>query len=320
MQSSSLIPHDILQAALAELRLGNPVAFPTETVYGLGADARNPQAIKRLYEIKGRPAQRPLTVHLAHVEEITSWVAAIPPAASKLIERFCPGPLTLILPKAEQVSDLVTAGQPNVGIRLPGNDMALQLIDAFGSGLVAPSANRSGYLSPTTAEHVRREFGQDVKVILDGGPCDLGIESTIIDLSSATPRLLRLGVITRTMLEDTLGQEIAVPPNSAATSERHYHPRTPARLIASAALDEALQEALGAGQPVGLICRPPRRLPESQLLQAAILPDEPAAYGARLYEHLRYMDTKKLAQILIEDVPLSASWEAIRQRLLGVTA
>ena len=185
-----------LDAAVQALRDGELVAFPTETVYGLGAHAAHPAALRRVFELKGRPPTHPLIVHLDSARFLPRWAREIPPAAQQLAERFWPGPLTLVLPRAPNVHPLVTGGQDTVAVRVPAHPMAQQLLTAFGGGIAAPSANRFGRVSPTRAEHVREEFGDAVRVVLDGGECKLGLESTIVACLDGQVRLLRPGSIT----------------------------------------------------------------------------------------------------------------------------
>src|SRR6185503_20849697 len=199
-----------IQTAVDVLRKGGLVAFPTETVYGLGADADNEQALKAIFRVKGRPETHPLIIHLNRREQLQDWAASIPDSARKLAERFWPGPLTLILKKASRVSKVVTGGQETVGLRVPDHPAALSLLREFGGGVAAPSANRFGRVSPTTAEHVRQDLGGDVDFILDGGPCSIGVESTIVDLSSGDPVILRPGGLTKERLEETLGCSVPV--------------------------------------------------------------------------------------------------------------
>lgn len=316
--SNSSIPASLLRAAVKALQRGSLVAFPTETVYGLGADASNTQALTELYRVKGRPAARPLTVHLADVEDIAQWAADIPPAAQKLIDSYCPGPLTLILPRRPEVLDIVTAGSENVGIRLPSHPLARQLIRAFGKGLAAPSANRSGYLSPTTAEHVRQEFGADVPIIIDGGPCQLGLESTIVDFSTSPPRLLRSGLLTLDMLQETAGVEIQTPALApAATSGAHYKPHTAVQSCPTSDLQACVERELAQHHlPLAVLYYTPRAVfsngPDLRLLQ---LPNQPLEYAQRLYASLRYLDGCSLRSIIIEDVPNTAEWAVLRQRV-----
>ncbi|HYS50590.1 MAG TPA: L-threonylcarbamoyladenylate synthase, partial [Burkholderiales bacterium] len=178
---------------MAILRRGGLVAFPTETVYGLGADASNPAAVARIYEVKGRPAGHPVIVHIGDIGQLARWARDIPEAATKLATHFWPGPLTLVLRRAPGVGSQLSGGQDTIGLRVPGHPVALQLLREFGGGIAAPSANRFGRISPTAAEHVRSDLASEVELILDGGACEIGIESTIVDLSRGRPVLLRPG-------------------------------------------------------------------------------------------------------------------------------
>ncbi|HEV7536585.1 MAG TPA: L-threonylcarbamoyladenylate synthase, partial [Acidimicrobiia bacterium] len=187
-----MVSPDVAEA-VAVLRRGGLVAFPTETVYGLGADANNPAAVERLFAVKGRPRSHPVIVHLGDPMALKEWASEVPAEAWALAEAFWPGPLTLILPRADRVPDAVTGGAATVGLRVPAQPLALELLEAFGDGVAAPSANRFGRVSPTTAAHVRADLGSDVDLVLDGGMCRVGVESTIVDLSSAVPAVLRLG-------------------------------------------------------------------------------------------------------------------------------
>ncbi|MBP6626671.1 MAG: threonylcarbamoyl-AMP synthase, partial [Arenimonas sp.] len=193
-----------LDEALAALRRGEAIGLPTETVYGLAADASRPDAVRRIFALKGRPADHPLIVHIAGADQIERWARDVPEAARTLAAAFWPGPLTLILRKRDDVPEEVTGGQDTVGLRCPAHPLALALLQAFGGGLAAPSANRFGHVSPTTAAHVREEFGAEVPVVLDGGDCVVGIESTIVDLSGGTPRILRPGRITHAQIHALL--------------------------------------------------------------------------------------------------------------------
>jgi L-threonylcarbamoyladenylate synthase len=220
-----------LTRAAAILKDGGVVAFPTETVYGLGADASRADAVAKIFALKGRPADHPLIVHIAEAEQLPQWAADLPPSACTLAETFWPGPLTLILRRAPHVPDAVTGGLETVGLRVPAHTLARELLRAFGGGIAAPSANRFGRVSPTTAQHVRDEFGAELPMILDGGRCAVGVESTIVDLSSRAPAILRPGGVTRAQLEAALG--CAVPVRAPGTSgvrapgtlESHYAPR-----------------------------------------------------------------------------------------------
>src|SRR5512138_1186573 len=224
-----------IEAAVDALRDGELVAFPTETVYGLGANASNPAAVRKVFELKGRPPSHPVIVHIDQQKYLRRWARELSPEAEKLAAAFWPGPLTLVLPRADTVHDIVTGGQDTVAVRIPSHPMARQLLDAFGGGIAAPSANRYGRLSATRAEHVADEFGDAVKVILDGGECQLGLESTIVSCIDGEVRLLRPGAITLTQLRGVvpdvqIGSDKAVPrvPGSMAA---HYAPATPLTIV-----------------------------------------------------------------------------------------
>src|SRR6202171_41652 len=195
-----------LATAVQALRDGELVAFPTETVYGLGAHAGYPAALRRIFELKGRPTTHPLIVHIDSPRYLTRWAREVPEAAQQLAEHFWPGPLTLVLPRAENVHRLITGGQDTVAVRVPAHPMAQQLLTAFGGGIAAPSANRYGRLSPTRAEHVRDELGDAVKIILDGGECQIGLESTIVTVEGSSVRLLRPGAVTAGQIRTVIGE------------------------------------------------------------------------------------------------------------------
>src|SRR5580692_12440440 len=195
-----------IDAAVQALRDGDLVAFPTETVYGLGANAQNPVAVRKIFEAKHRPLSHPVIVHLDSPKFLHRWVSEVPAVASRLAERFWPGPMTLVMPRASNVSDVVTGGQDTVAVRVPSHPMAQQLLTAFGGGIAAPSANRYGRISPTRAEHVREEFGADVRIVLDGGDCKLGLESPIVACLDGKVQLLRPGAVTLSQLERVVGE------------------------------------------------------------------------------------------------------------------
>ncbi|HEX6573135.1 MAG TPA: L-threonylcarbamoyladenylate synthase, partial [Steroidobacteraceae bacterium] len=194
------LPQDEIDQAVEALREGEVVVFPTETVYGLGADAQNPDAVRKIFELKGRPATHPLIVHIDHARALERWALSVPPEAAALAEKFWPGPLTLVLRRAPAVDLAITGGQDTVAVRLPAHPVAQQLLRAFGSGIVAPSANRYGRISPTRPEHVREEFGDAVRIVLDGGDSKIGLESTIVSCIDSVPRILRPGVLTLSQL------------------------------------------------------------------------------------------------------------------------
>ena len=294
------------------LRAGGLVAFPTETVYGLGADASSESAIARLYAVKRRPADHPVILHFPNADTAFTWARNAPPFAQKLAEWFWPGPLTLILERSLRAKNCVTGGQDTVGLRVPSHPVAQALLDEFGGAIAAPSANRFGLVSPTTAAHVREDLGKDVDLVLEGGPSEVGIESTIIDLSGATPVLLRPGHISRGELEAVLGTSIgektSSSPRHSGGLERHYAPRTPARLVPTHALDKEI--AKGKSAAVLAFSRPDERV--DFWLR---MPRDPQAYAQKLYAALRELDGADCEQILVEAPPDTPEWAAVRDRL-----
>lgn len=304
-----------LDEALAALRRGEAIGLPTETVYGLAADASRPEAVRRIFALKGRPADHPLIVHVAGAEALDAWACDVPPAARALAAAFWPGPLTLVLRKRAEVPAEVTGGQDTVGLRCPDHPVALALLQAFGGGLAAPSANRFGHVSPTTSAHVRGEFGEAVPVVLDGGECRVGIESTILDLSGATPRILRPGMLERPAIEAVIGPVEAGAagdsPRASGTLEAHYAPRTPLWLLPREAVAAAAREQAALGQRVEVLSRGP--LPEG--CSGLALPAEPAGYAHGLYAALRELDARGARLLIAERPPESADWLAIHDRL-----
>ena len=301
------------QRAAAILRRGGLVAFPTETVYGLGADASNAAAMARLYAVKGRPGDHPVIVHFAAADAAFAWASEIPDAARRLAAKFWPGPLTLVLKRAPHVGDFVTGGQDTVGVRVPVHPLALEVIAAFGGGVAAPSANRFGHVSPTTAQHVHEDLGADVDLVVDGGPCGVGIESTIVDVSRGTPVLLRPGGISRAELEAALGSPVALPdaeaPRVSGSLAAHYAPRTPARLVSSEALEA---EIARLGPTAGVLAFSG---PDDRVDFWLRMPRDPAAYAQRLYAALRELDSTGCALLLIESPPPVPEWQAVLDRL-----
>jgi len=293
------------------LRAGGLVAFPTETVYGLGADASSEKAVARLYAVKRRPADHPVIVHFASAESAFDWAAEIPEAARELAKKFWPGPLTLILKRSALAKDFVTGGQPSVGLRVPSHPVAQQLLKEFGGAVAAPSANRFGQVSPTTAAHVRADLGKDVDLVLEGGQSEVGIESTIVDLSGGGAVLLRPGAITRAQIE------ALVPVSDENSSvrhsgglERHYAPRTPARLIPTHALDREIAKGK-TSVAVLAFSRPDERV--DFWLR---MPRDPQGYAQRLYAALRELDSAGCECILVEAPPEAPEWAAVRDRLV----
>jgi L-threonylcarbamoyladenylate synthase len=326
--------------AVAVLRRGRLVAFPTETVYGLGADAANPAAVGRIFAVKGRPRNHPLIVHLAEATAIKAWAAEVSPDAWALAEAFWPGPLTLILPRAAHVPDAVTGGAPTVGLRVPAQPLALELLRAFGGGIAAPSANRFGRVSPTTAAHVRADLGADVDLVLDGGPCAVGVESTIVDVSRGAPRVLRLGGLSVEALSEVLGQRLDTtvatsggvpagelpagvegPSGSAAlntpapgTLPSHYAPEARVEVLAAPAVATRAAALLAEGRRVGVLA--PRRIEGLPSGVDALPPaGGAAAYAQCLYQRLREADRRGLDVLLAVPPPERGIGAAVADRL-----
>lgn len=321
--TSTSTPADIGRAATI-LRAGGLVAFPTETVYGLGADASNPAAVAKIFSAKGRPQNHPLIVHVANMELLALWAARIPPAAHKLAEAFWPGPLTLVLQRAAGVPDCVTGGQDSVGLRIPGHPLALELLRAFAgeadgrrySGLAAPSANKFGRISPTTAEHARAGLGAALDAVLDGGECEVGIESTIIDLSRGRAVLLRPGQITPSRIAAVLGVEVEAPdaaaPRAPGALEAHYAPRTPLHLVAAAELPAKLSELRRRKVAVLARAEAPSGLKDVYWQEAQ---RSVAGYAHELYASLRRLDDLGCDVILVEAPPDVPGWQGVNDRL-----
>jgi len=307
-----------IEQAVAVLREGGLVAFPTETVYGLGADAANPQAVRKIFEAKGRPATHPVIVHLADAAQLANWAREIPPAAQRLAKQFWPGPLTLILRRTSTVSDLVTGGQETVALRVPSHPVAQQLLARFGGGIAAPSANRHGRISATTADHVHREFGPTVECVLDGGEAQVGIESAIVDLSGGSPALLRPGSITAAEIEAVLGVSLTAPaddaPRAPGTLAAHYAPQTPLMLTEGDLALELAARLLRQGKRVAVLAFSAQR-PVLQGLEWIAAPQGAAGYAHELYASLRRLDELRCDTILVEKPPQTPAWAAINDRL-----
>jgi L-threonylcarbamoyladenylate synthase len=303
-----------VRRAAEVLRAGGLVAFPTETVYGLGADASSAEAVARLYAAKGRPAGHPVIVHFATVEGAFAFAREVPAEARKLAEQFWPGPLTMVLKRSPRAKDFVTGGQDSVGLRVPSHPVAQALLREFDGGVAAPSANRFGNVSATTAAHVVEEM--DVEFVLDGGPSEVGIESTIVDLTSGVV-LLRPGRISREEIETLLQVKVKNPdsasPRHSGGLERHYAPKTPARLVAPHALDAEIAK-LGADAAVLAFSKPDERVD-----YWIRMPREPQAYAKKLYAALRELDGARCGTLLIETPPETAEWDAVRDRITRAT-
>lgn len=306
-----------VQRAVTVLRSGGLVAFPAETVYGLGADARNPEAVARIFSVKGRPADHPLIVHLADASRLPEWAQDIPRTAWQLAEAFWPGPLTLVLPRAPGVLDAVTGGLDTVALRVPDHPLALALLDVFGGGVAAPSANRHGCVSPTLAEHVREDLGDAVDLILDGGPCPVGIESTIVDLSSAKVRILRPGAITERAVRRVLDAPVSTQAGDVRCPGRkpsHYAPRARVVLATRAQAAQEAEKWQTSGHRVGLLAsRRPAALSENVTWLS--LAGGVREQARQLYQRLRQADRLGL-QVLVAVMPPDVGLgHALRDRL-----
>jgi L-threonylcarbamoyladenylate synthase len=308
--------------AVEVLKRGGLVAVPTETVYGLAADATNEAAVRAVFAAKGRPADHPVIVHVADANAIDEWACEVPDSARALAAAFWPGPLTLVLKRSPRALDVVTGGQDTVGLRCPAHPWARALLQAFGGALAAPSANRFGHLSPTTAEHVRADLGEKpagaVDLILDGGACPVGIESTIVDLSGAQPALLRPGSITRLALEQALGTPVADPdgdaPRASGTLERHYAPRTPLEVVPV----DRLGSRLAALFHLRVAVLAPAAVLQTLRAQPAVqmsASEDPAAYARELYANLHELDQAGAERIVVSAPPTGPEWTAIHDRL-----
>lgn len=329
-----------IRAAAAVLEAGGLVAFPTETVYGLGADAENPAAVARIYQAKGRPNDHPVIVHVAPGAALDYWVREVPPAARQLAEAFWPGPLTLILHRADHIPDAVSGGQDTVGIRCPSHPVAIALLSAFKGGkggVAAPSANKFGNVSPTTAQHVRDEFhigdpdegaitgeaacsADLLSIVLEGGASQVGIESTIVDLSrldTQGPVLLRPGHISAQQIADVIGQLPAAPdqaaPRASGTLESHYAPRTPVTMVEHGQLVATLAQLQANGVAVALISH--ALTGEGAIIRQRRLPADPVGYAYGVYAALRDMDDTGADLILVETPPQDAAWLGVNDRL-----
>ena len=305
-----------IERAVEALRAGELVVFPTETVYGVGANAQNPAAVRKIFEVKGRPADHPVIVHLDNQRYLPRWVSELPPVAERLAAMFWPGPLTLILPKAENVNDIVTGGQNSIGIRIPSHPMAQQLLTAFGGGIAAPSANRYGRLSPTKPEHVRDELGDAVHVLLDGGDAQIGLESTIVSCLNGEVRLLRPGFITRSQIQQVVG-ELTVggeAPRVPGDRVQHYAPTTPLEIVPWDDLEKRAGEILEREEKVAVLAmRPP--LHTRRYMTWINAGKKPDAYAHNLYNNLRTLDRAQCVRILVQELPEDERWTAILDRL-----
>lgn len=302
------------------LSRGGLVAVPTETVYGLAADASNELAVRRIFAAKGRPSSHPLIVHVAGVDSLEGWVREVPPVARRLAEAFWPGPLSLVLQRGPLASDAVTGGQDTVAVRVPDHPLTLELLRAFGGGLAAPSANRFGRVSPTTASHVREELGDAVDLVLDGGPCRVGLESTILDLTGERPEVLRPGGVTLDALAEVLGHPVAVrqggPVRVSGTLDSHYAPRAGVQLCEPSALEAALTDARIRGLRT-IVLSPSRPNGAEDWL---FLPAEPLDAAPLLYARLREVDERGADLALVSLPSPEGLGLAVRDRLRRAAA
>ncbi|MBM5812448.1 MAG: threonylcarbamoyl-AMP synthase [Gammaproteobacteria bacterium] len=318
-----MLPDPVLfERAATLLRAGELVAFPTETVYGLGADARNPAAVARIFAAKGRPASHPLIVHVRDLAAASEWAATVPEAARRLAATFWPGPLTLVLPRARAVPDAVTGGQPTVALRAPAHPVAQALLAAFGGGIAAPSANRYGHISPTRAAHVVAELGDRVALILDGGDCPIGLESTIVGCTEQGLTLLRPGGIPASRIAAVAGPLVApgaAVPRVPGSERAHYAPRTPMQLVDPGRLPGAAGMALAEGERIAVLAWSPPP-PDAAGCVWRQLGPEPESYARQLYATLRELDEARVTRILVEQVPEAEPWAAIADRLRRAAA
>ncbi|AKJ27618.1 L-threonylcarbamoyladenylate synthase [Caldimonas brevitalea] len=313
-----------LQEAVQALCAGRLVAFPTETVYGLGANAGDDAAVRRIFEAKGRPANHPLIVHVPNAEACLTLASAVPPAAQKLMQSFWPGPLTVIVPRRGEAAAAAAGGQDTIGLRCPAHPVARALLEACAQqgvlGLAGPSANVFGRVSPTTAQHVAEEFGDDV-LVLDGGPCEVGIESTIVDCSRGHAVLLRPGMITRAEIEAALGEPLLdrddAAPRASGTLEAHYAPRAKVRLMSADILQTALQ-VLGESPPRLALYSRTVRAPRGMLHRR--MPDDAAQAAQQLFAALREFDAEGAELVWVESPPPAPEWDGVRDRLVRAAA
>ena len=318
-----------IEQAAAHIRAGELVAFPTETVYGLGADASNDAAVAKIFAAKGRPADHPLIVHIASSAHVLDYASSVPPFAERLLATFWPGPLTVILPRKPGVATAAAGGQNSIGLRCPAHPLALEFLEACKElgvlGVAGPSANKFGRVSPTTAQHVRQEFG-DAVMVLDGGPCSVGIESSIVDCTRSQPVLLRPGVLTRAQLGAACGQTVLSAgevtddaPRAPGTLESHYAPDANVRLMTAIAIQTAL-DLLGVDAAhIAVYARSIVRIKSSNVLYRR-MPDDALATAEQLFAVLRDFDAQGVKLIWIEPVPDAVEWDGVRDRLARAAA
>jgi L-threonylcarbamoyladenylate synthase len=308
---------DQIEKAATLLNAGELVAFPTETVYGLGGDAGNLAAVARIFAAKDRPASHPLIVHVSNLTAARRWATAFPDSAARLAEAFWPGPLTLVVPKAAHVLAAVTGGQSTIALRAPAHPVARALLAAFGRGIAAPSANRYGRISPTRADDVREELGDRVAMVLDGGDCEVGLESTIVACLDGQAMVLRPGAVSRRQIADVVGvltDADAGAPRAPGGGRSHYAPQTPLAIVDGADLNARIEDALRRGERLAVLTHAVEPIAPERITWRP-LPADPSAYGQAMYATLRALDRAGAARILVEAVPATEAWEAIADRL-----
>ncbi len=315
----------ILEAA-RRIQAGGLVGFPTETVYGLGADASSDKAVAGIFEAKGRPSDHPLIVHVADAAHVGAYASSVPPFAARLMKAFWPGPLTVILPRKPGVAAAAAGGQDSIGLRCPSHPVALAFLKACDTGVAGPSANRFGRVSPTTAQHVQQEFG-DSLLVLDGGPCNVGIESSIVDCTRGRPVLLRPGILTRAQLEAACGEavlgkdefeqgdaDLGDAPRASGTLEAHYAPDAKVRLMDAGPIQTALDLLGSDAAHIAVYARSIVRIKSERVLYRR-MPDDALATAQQLFAVLRDFDAKGVKLIWIENPPADAEWDGVRDRL-----
>ena len=316
-------PDDQVRAAAAVLRRGGLVAFPTETVYGLGADAADPAALRRLYAVKGRPPDHPVIVHLADAAALDDWAVDVGDAAGLLVDAFWPGPLTVILRRGARVPDEVTGGRDTVGLRVPDQPLAVALLREFGGGIAAPSANRFGRVSPTTAADVVADLGDDVDLVLDGGPCRVGVESTIVDCAGERPVIARLGGVAREAVERVLGHPVAVADQGAVaapgTLVAHYAPQATVLVVGAGDVAERVTGLLAAGRVVGLLALAGAVDDPSGVVVLAS-PADVDEYAQVLYACLRAADARGIDTVVVVPPPVVGLGAAVGDRVRRAAA
>jgi L-threonylcarbamoyladenylate synthase len=321
-QTSILCGENSVSQAVSLLQKGECVALPTETVYGLAADASDIIAVNKIFEAKGRPKNHPLIVHIPDVSHLENWAKSIPNTAYTLAKLFWPGPLSLLLKKADHVPYEVTGGLDTIALRVPAHPLFLEVLTQLNRGLAAPSANRYKQLSPTIAEHVRQGLDGRIAAVLDGGSCEHGLESTILDLVSETPRILRSGPVTQQQLETTMGQCVDTPKNHIeavpGNVEAHYQPNTPLRIMLSEQLLTEISELqqnncqFVVWSPAVIAQCKKANIPTSQWSN---LGSDAANFGRKLYVTLHQADHTQATQIIVEQPPQSDAWAAVNDRL-----